>query len=180
MTEDVADNKPVIGDSHNETEENFGSLFITIPETSLSSVFVEDIKNGTNKSYKHIPNNESLFSEITTSASDIDTEFITYNKMNNSLELFSKDISSYETAIANENFVNEIMNSSRIPDYNLHNSLSYEQSNFGDANISSMNINHSVSGQHTPIMLADILETLNNSSEINTETFSDTAPLMTL
>ncbi|GIY13148.1 uncharacterized protein CDAR_295331 [Caerostris darwini] len=175
LTEDVADNIPVIGDSHNETEENFGSLFITIPQTSLSSVFVEDIKNGTNESYTHIPNNESLFSEISTLDSDINTEFLISNKMNNSLELLSKNISSYETTAKNTNFVYETINSSRISDSNLQNSLSYEQNNFGDANVNKMNINKSISGQHAPILLADILEILNNSSEINTETFNDTA-----
>ncbi|GIY54731.1 hypothetical protein CEXT_176531 [Caerostris extrusa] len=120
LTEDVADNKPVIGDTHNETEEKLWIFIHNNTRNIFELSFVEDIKNGTNKSYKHIPNNVSLFSEIRTSAPDIDTEFITYTKMNNLLELFTKDISSYETAIANENFVNEIMNSSQIPDYNLH------------------------------------------------------------
>ncbi|GFQ74940.1 uncharacterized protein TNCT_225162 [Trichonephila clavata] len=90
--------KIVTEEEKNDSEKELTSLFITVPETSLSSLFSENILETNDREQEENTSDISLYTEKTTATSEPDRDITTIDELKEYLSLTPTTTSSYETS----------------------------------------------------------------------------------
>ncbi|GFY75664.1 uncharacterized protein TNIN_414241 [Trichonephila inaurata madagascariensis] len=161
-----------------ENEKELTSLFITVPETSLSSLFSENVREINGREREGTTSDVSLYTEKTTTTSEPYLDITTIDELKEYLDLTPTTTSSYETSTINSELntirepssVFEISTATPSPQSTISSTEKYEDSDESVTTTLSPSTTESTSV--TTIGSISTLSTTATSSE-NTETITE-------
>ncbi|GFV58308.1 uncharacterized protein TNCV_558701 [Trichonephila clavipes] len=170
--------KFVTDEKENDNEKELTSLFITVPETSLSSLFSENVRENNGREREETASDVPLYTEKTTTTPEPNLDITTIDELKEYLDLTPTTTSSYETStitselntIKEQSSVFEISTETSSPQSTISPTEKYEDS--GESVTTTLPSSTTESTSVTTIGSVSTLSTTATSSE-NTENITE-------